>query len=514
MIPNTRHARTLHGNGCARSLRGFSLVETLIAVALASSLVLALAASAHVFASEHEFVGSVHDTRLERTLAEVSDHVSQAWMINLPSAETLEITDAAGGRTAYFLAEGAFKVTRPSGATGTLIEDVKSVAFEVQHVSRLRERAPLESQGDWWSKALSSAPSSALLSFGEAIVAPTAKKVSKKSPAAPAPEPAGEPLGVLENDEALALGFTVSADAPESVNTVPGVEEEVLTVTLDRLVLPIAYGNYVPLEVPAATKKAKKASTGKKAKTTLCHLLPGTPNTTQTIVVGGKAVAAHLAHGDSTGPCAIPATAPAYLSIELYEARVINDPRPFGPLLGAINFPAASLPLASYTIVGGVPTVVMKKKGGISVKKSSASPITGLMINPPTLSVPIDLSSFGVEIKPGLAYTIVVRFTGDGFAVLRSAETGSAVLSTVARSDREGAAFQPQALEVQLTLDGLRAYSQTDSHEVISRVTVTLELIDGRKLTVTAAVEGQISTPNSWLGVVPGEVPALEMYGQ
>lgn len=86
MTPNTRHARTLHGNGCARSLRRVSLVETLIAVALASSLVLALAASAHVFASEHEFIGSVHDTRLERTLAEVSDHVSQAWMINLPSA--------------------------------------------------------------------------------------------------------------------------------------------------------------------------------------------------------------------------------------------------------------------------------------------------------------------------------------------------------------------------------------------------------------------------------------------
>ena len=38
-------------------------------------------------------------------------------------------------------------------------------------------------------------------------------------------------------------------------------------------------------------------------KVTLCHIPPGNPGNAKTITVGASAVAAHLAHGDTLGPC-------------------------------------------------------------------------------------------------------------------------------------------------------------------------------------------------------------------
>jgi len=38
---------------------------------------------------------------------------------------------------------------------------------------------------------------------------------------------------------------------------------------------------------------------------TICHHPPGNPTNVQTITVGQSAVPAHLAHGDTTGACAV-----------------------------------------------------------------------------------------------------------------------------------------------------------------------------------------------------------------
>ena len=43
--------------------------------------------------------------------------------------------------------------------------------------------------------------------------------------------------------------------------------------------------------------------TDRKDKVTLCHIPPGNENTAHTIIVGGSAVKAHLAHGDYLGVC-------------------------------------------------------------------------------------------------------------------------------------------------------------------------------------------------------------------
>ncbi len=38
-------------------------------------------------------------------------------------------------------------------------------------------------------------------------------------------------------------------------------------------------------------------------RTTICHAPPGNTGSSHTIIVGASAVPAHLAHGDSQGPC-------------------------------------------------------------------------------------------------------------------------------------------------------------------------------------------------------------------
>jgi hypothetical protein len=44
-------------------------------------------------------------------------------------------------------------------------------------------------------------------------------------------------------------------------------------------------------------------------KVTLCHIPPGNPGNAHTITVGASAVPAHLAHGDTLGPCPVVAAA-------------------------------------------------------------------------------------------------------------------------------------------------------------------------------------------------------------
>jgi len=43
---------------------------------------------------------------------------------------------------------------------------------------------------------------------------------------------------------------------------------------------------------------------GGQSKVTICHVPPGNPDNRHTITVGAPAVPAHLAHGDTIGPCA------------------------------------------------------------------------------------------------------------------------------------------------------------------------------------------------------------------
>ena len=60
-------------------------------------------------------------------------------------------------------------------------------------------------------------------------------------------------------------------------------------------------------------------------KVTICHKPPGNPENAQTITVGRNAVATHLAHGDTLGPCTtVPPPPPTDTKITL--TKVVNGP--------------------------------------------------------------------------------------------------------------------------------------------------------------------------------------------
>jgi hypothetical protein len=54
--------------------------------------------------------------------------------------------------------------------------------------------------------------------------------------------------------------------------------------------------------IPAAYANGDNGDNGD-GKVTICHIPPGNPENAHTISVGASAVAAHLAHGDTLGPC-------------------------------------------------------------------------------------------------------------------------------------------------------------------------------------------------------------------
>jgi hypothetical protein len=58
------------------------------------------------------------------------------------------------------------------------------------------------------------------------------------------------------------------------------------------------------------------------AKVTICHIPPGNPGNAHTITVGEPAVAAHVAHGDTIGPCSGSPELTAHLVV---IKHVIND---------------------------------------------------------------------------------------------------------------------------------------------------------------------------------------------
>jgi hypothetical protein len=63
------------------------------------------------------------------------------------------------------------------------------------------------------------------------------------------------------------------------------------------------------------------------AKVTLCHIPPGNPANAHTITVGAPAVPAHLAHGDTLGPCpeVLAATAPTGKKAKKAKAQVTEE---------------------------------------------------------------------------------------------------------------------------------------------------------------------------------------------
>jgi prepilin-type N-terminal cleavage/methylation domain-containing protein len=465
---------------------GFTLVEMVLAMSLGAVLVISLAHASGLFGAQTKSVTSSTDLELEQALAEINRTVATSWLAEQVSSDELRVFDALGGATTFFRDGSDLKVTRPSGVTGVLLTEVHKLEFGSLSGERLREDTALGSYGLFQDvQPLGSASPLAIKVLGDPPIDDTSSPYYD-----PAPVP-----GVLESNDELSIGFTVGVQAPESVDSVDGVEEKLQEVALGRLLLPIATLASLP-PIPAKFEPGSEI---------ICHYPPGNPEHPFLIRIGAPAVDDHLTHGDNKGGC-IPGGGPggaaALLEMSLYEARGPDDARPYGALLGTLALPTAALPTASY------------KFSGIKLSPEVSFDNPALVMNTPSKLSPIDLTRMGAVLTPGVPYTLVLRYTGSGVVIVGAYDVASVVASAVATRREGEAQFAPQAHQVEFALDGMRSFTQTTRHEVTELVTTMILRDDGTRLSSSSAVTAQVASSERWHGQVPGEFPVFELDGQ
>ncbi len=416
----------------------FTMLELLIALSIGAMILAALASSTQVFGANIEYLRDDPQRELEQSLTNFTTAVRHAWVVEKPSDTELRIVDALGNATRFELDGSTIRVHRPNGAAGVLLEGVSDCAFELETMQRLREADPRALYGPLFSDLPLGTPSER----------------------------------VLEDGEAISLGFTVPALAPATVETVDGVNEQLLESTLDRVLLPLA-------RVDGSFKE-------------FCHLhAPGPPH--------------NPSHPDDTG----------LLTIELYEARAPGSAETYGPALASMDIPTAALPTGTHTWwdhgAGGtiIAPEVIDPPAGVAWGWWDGHPNVELVLDTPAVDAPIDLSAMGAVVYPGKSYTLVARVSGLDFVVLETVPAPGVSYTAVATQSAPGAPFIDQPLAVRRTIEGLATYTQTNAFDVIRQVSVTLERDDGSAFTGSALVTTQAASSNPWHGAVPGELPTL-----
>lgn len=413
---------------------GFSFVELFVALSLGAVVLLTMADAAFLLGSQVEAVRAQPDRSAEETLAEMEAAVRQAWWVDA-DATSLRVADPYGGVTEYALDDGVLEVTRPNGEQAELVTDLTGFGVTTQTTRRLREAPTLDSAGTWWS----------------------------------APAPGAADRLELHDGDAVALGFTVPPDAPTSVNTVAGVEEQLLRAGIDTLTLTASYVDMSPK--------------------VFCHLHASPPHNPN-----------HAAHSGT-------------LTFELYEAHVPGDPGPHGPLLASTVVGAQQLPLGTVTWWDTIAQQVENPPNGVAWGWWNQNAHVIPIFDAPTLPVTISLAAMGAVVEPGRAYTLVMRVDGMAEITLATAQRSSAVQSEVALMRDGETTFTQQALEVSRDLSGVRTFTQTAEQQVVTSVTLSLQQARAADVTGSASVAGQAIATDEWNGVVPGELPTLEQSG-
>lgn len=274
---------------------------------------------------------------------------------------------------------------------------------------------------------------------------------------------------------------------------------------------------------------------------------PGNPGNEHTLNVGKSAVNSHLAHGDYLGVCGtinLPDVSLTRLVVELYEAVAPGDGRPVGPVLASTSFPVSALPGATwrwadwsefssaYTLICHIPpgspldlntqAVLAADLAGHLSHGDHTGPCLSEKVNPntpvlvydtPASTLTLDVSSAGMVIEPGRAYTFVVRVDGRGTLLLSGEATSSQTHGVVATA-WGGGELERTTSQVERRVSGLLRVTQTQPTDVVSSVTLALTTGDGQRVMGSATVLGQVAVPNPWMGPVPGEFPALDLAGQ
>lgn len=506
-----------------RSHAGFTLTELLIVAAVSALLVTGLAEGLSLFGREMETVREESDKGPEEAMALMTDMARYGWSVESPDEGQLDVVDALGMKTSFELVDGSLRVTRPSGVTGELLSGVAGLSIETDTLHRLRDDPPLDDFRTWWE----------------------------------VPGASSSPM-VLESGLPVALGFVLDSAVPDDYDVVDDVDEHSVYASLETLVLSMAYVGTIPTD-PNPAVSGNGNGNGKKV--TICHVPPGNPSNAHTINVSVNALDAHLDHGDLLGSCApTPDTQPfPNVTIELFEARAPDDARPVGPALASMTLVGQALPVASanwvLTSTGSsthfthdhsaaqcaattssgkvvmchVPPGNPANAHSITISPSAvaahlahgdyfgccgaheATPsVYTLKLNSTPAAYDFDLSPLGALILPGRAYTLVLTMSGPGLLYLGASTLSSTINSGVAQASSAWGGLQPVAVTVPFKLKGMHRITQTEEHEPVSRVSLTMEMEGGQSVMGSASVASQANVPGEWLGTVPGEVADLD----
>jgi len=507
-----------------RRLAGFSLIELLTVAVIASMLVAGLSQALGLFGREVAEVRAESDQGPEEAVALMTDMARYGWSVENPAESRLDVVDALGGRTSFDVVDGALRVTRPTGVSGTLLSGVAGLSIDTDAMYRLRDDAPVDDYRTWW-----------------------------QVPAAASPATIG-----LESGMPLALGFTLSSIVPEQYDVVEGLDEHTVYAALETLVISLAYVGSIPSD-PNVPISGGGSGGGSKVK--ICHVPPGNPGNAHTLNVSINALHAHLAHGDLLGTCSPPPDTQTYpdLTIQLYEARAPDDARPVGSPLASMTLVGYALPLGSASWVStgiGASTHSTHNHGAAECAATTASgkvvmchvppgnpanahsitispsavnahlahgdyfgscgahstfsSVYTLNLNATPSEVALDLSPLGAMILPGRAYTLVMSMAGPGKVYVSASSLGAAGNSGVAQAITPYGDVQPTAMSVPFKLKGMQRITQTAEHEPVSRVSLTLEMEDGQTVSGSTAVTSQAGVPGEWLGAVAGELAELD----
>lgn len=203
-----RSSRQVHPE--ARTVRGFTLPEVLLAGVLGAMLLTALAYATFEFAAgmKHLEVKAGIADEDDAILRQVTRDIREAWWVELENENHILLADEQGDITEYFLDGTNLMVRRPNGDTGIVYTGAANVIFENSRAPRLRDGAPVQGSGAWYVRS-----TSAGFSFPFAV----------------------------EGGGQISLAFT----APALQSDLPGStgDEHVLSLGADVLSLPMAFAD-------------------------------------------------------------------------------------------------------------------------------------------------------------------------------------------------------------------------------------------------------------------------------
>jgi len=187
---------------------GFTLAELLLASMLGAMLLSSLAVTTFGFAHTLDYMEDEAGVNVDAdpVLRRVTKEIREAWWVEHPEVDVLEIADANGAITTYSVLGDEFWVQRPNGDAGVLYGDFQDFTIESQTVERKREGPAVAMDGKFYQASAG----------GTATVL------------------------VAQGPDAIALGFVAPA-VPDDVPDVAADEEQILSVTSSTFVLPLTH---------------------------------------------------------------------------------------------------------------------------------------------------------------------------------------------------------------------------------------------------------------------------------